>query len=140
MKSPSMTLLLVALALSACGAVDDDGDTPDESGSPSGNGSCMAIADSAPAVCSMLGEARIVTFKNDCPEAVEIWWVTYSCSERFVVRLDPGASHRENSFVSHPWRVRAAPATGAPGAMKGALIKDLGPTPAGTGDYAFSVP
>jgi hypothetical protein len=57
--------------------------------------------------------------------------VNYDCNERLVVRLHPGGSHREASYVSHPWRVRA---------VSGALIRDLGATPAGTGDYALSVP
>lgn len=81
-----------------------------------------------------------MVFTNNCSEEIDIWWVTYGCVERFYERLAPGRSYTQSSFVSHPWRARAVPAAGTPGEMKGALLKELGAIPPGTGDLTFAIP
>lgn len=134
-----IALLLTQVALAACGRVSnvDGADAAVDSGEVD---PCMPVSESAAIVCSMQGAARDVVFKNNCRREVDVWWVDYSCTEVFAERLGVGGSYRAASFVSHPFRVRTTPATGAPGAMKGELLKDFGPLPAGTGDHMFAVP
>lgn len=101
----------------------------------------MAITDSIPPVCSLDStERRTVIFMNNCSEEVDIWWVTYGCIEKFYERLAPGRSFAQSSFVTHPWRARAVPATGDPGATKGALLKEFGAIPPGMDDLYLAVP
>lgn len=130
--------LLVALVLGACGPSSESAPGPD-GGAPAG-GSCAVIADTKPTVCSMAGAARNVIFKNGCAQAVDIWWVDFTCGEKFYHRLQPGEMYTQGSFVTHPWRARTVPAGSAPGATGGMLIKEFGAIPAGDGDLTYAVP
>jgi hypothetical protein len=134
-------LAVTLFAVAACGpsseSPGDAGGAPD--GGAQGAAGCTPIAEVTPTVCSMNQPARNVLFTNNCPIAVDIWWVNYTCGETFYRRLDPGGSYTQASFVTHPWRARTAPA-GTPGASMGMLIKEFGPIPAGTSDLPFTVP
>jgi hypothetical protein len=145
-------LIMTTIALGPSACVGDDGDggmsgkTDDlgGSGGPGGSGSggpgsCVGIAESMPAVCSMSGAPRNVVFTNNCPQEIDIWWVTFGCTEKFYIRLAAGETFLQPSFVTHPWRARALPAPGGSG-TKGALLKDFSAIPEGAGDYSVAVP
>jgi ELWxxDGT repeat protein len=64
--------------------------------------------DGPPASCSITGtEPASITFVNACAtESVEVWWVDYACGEQFFRTLAPDESYTQQSFVTHPWRIR----------------------------------
>ena len=138
-------ILGLCLTTLACGSSSESGG---EAGAPAvtadggtpASGACAPIADTTPTICSMNGDARNVVFKNDCKEAVDIWWVTHACTETFYRRLEPGTMYTQGSFVTHPWRARTVPAGAPMGTVKGMLIKEFGAIPAGAGDHSFTVP
>jgi hypothetical protein len=145
-----VTTFATAIALGACGpsssgAASDATPNQADAGSTANDAApmtaaCSPIPDTMPTVCSMNQPARNAVFTNNCAVPVDIWWVTYTCAETFYRRLDPGMSYTQPSFVSHPWRARTAPAGAPMGTVKGMLIKDFGPIPAGSADQAFAVP
>ena len=45
---------------------------------------------------------------NDAPCPIEAWWVDYQCHEELYDTVQPGRQVVESTFVTHPWRLRAA--------------------------------
>ncbi len=126
MRIPVLFLSVLTIGLYACGGT-------------SSGGKCAPITDTVATVCSKTGPARDATFKNNCDVPVEIWWVNGTCGENFYKQLAPGASYTQASFETHPWRARLVSDAGT-GTGKGALIKEFGPIPSGTGAQSFEVP
>lgn len=63
-----------------------------------------------------------LTFRNRTPDiTLNIFWVDYGCSERSYGTIPPGADHVQQTFVTHPWRLRDA--------RTGALLKEFVPAP-----------
>jgi len=139
-KHGFLALVMVAATVAAGCSGESSGGEPDAGGLDE-TARCVAITDSIPPVCSLDGtERRTMSITNNCSEEIDIWWVTYGCIERFSQRLAPGGIFRQSTFVTHPWRARAVPATGEPGATKGALLKEFGAIPQGTDDVTWAIP
>lgn len=49
-----------------------------------------------------------ILFKNTLTEKIRVYWIDYQGKEVFYRELDPGQSYRQPTYVSHPWRIRAA--------------------------------
>jgi len=43
---------------------------------------------------------------NNYNKYVDLYWVDYQCNEVKYVTLNPGVTHLQPSFVTHPWRIR----------------------------------
>ncbi len=66
----------------------------------------VELLDREPTVCSTPGRHVSMEISNACGEAVDLFWVDFKCRETFVARLEPGASIPQQTFDTHPWRVR----------------------------------
>jgi hypothetical protein len=64
------------------------------------------VPDYPPTVCSTKGRQEGMELVNSCGEAVDVYWVDYKCRESFVTRLAPGETMGQNTYDTHPWRVR----------------------------------
>jgi len=62
----------------------------------------------SPTECSMFSSVNVtVTFENHCrTEAIDFFWVNYACLEEKYGTLQPGESVTQNSYATHPWRIR----------------------------------
>ena len=47
-----------------------------------------------------------VTFENNLPFAVDLFWIDYDGGEERYATLEPGDRHVQSTFETHPWRVR----------------------------------
>ncbi len=64
----------------------------------------------APTECSTSANtASRLTIINRACVPVEIWWVNYECAEISYGLIKPGGQWVVNTYVTHPWRIRAAP-------------------------------
>lgn len=55
-------------------------------------------------------EGRVATemlFENRSTESVLIYWINYQGEEVFYRELRAGDSYRQQTYVTHPWRIRA---------------------------------
>ena len=105
-------LLGIALLLTACTAAPA---TPDQIVTP--QNTLPAI--DTPVVTSATEKAdcssrrsiegtveTAITFVNSHDGAINVNWVDYQGTEQFWFELQPGQSHRQETFVTHPWCVR----------------------------------
>ena len=70
----------------------------------------IALPESAPAICSVRSSTQ-ATFQifNECEtESLEVFWVDYDCGENFFGLIVPGSEWQVQSYVTHPWRIRAS--------------------------------
>ena len=54
------------------------------------------------------GASTFLVFRNELPQAVEIFWVDRAHNERSYGRIEPGATRRQQTFGGHAWFVRTA--------------------------------
>jgi hypothetical protein len=67
----------------------------------------VRIADHEPTVCSEDSARReSLELVNTCGATVDVFWVDYRCRETFTARVLPGETFRQNTYDTHPWRVR----------------------------------
>jgi hypothetical protein len=79
----------------------------------------------AATVCSVGADASAsLVVQNNCTQNVDLWWVSYQCSEAFYSTIQAGAAVVQPSFASHPWRLRLPDA--------GPVIKEIAPLHPGT--------
>src|SRR6266478_3737810 len=80
---------------------------PDGAGA---EGCGVAIADTAPVVCSTVGVTHApLMVHNTCGAlTIQMFWVNYQCAEMSYGTVAPGQTFNNNSWVSHPWRLRDA--------------------------------
>jgi hypothetical protein len=60
-------------------------------------------------ICSATGTPPgvMITFVNDAPCPVELWWVDFNCDEELYGVLTPnGGSIPQSTFEGHVWRLR----------------------------------
>ena len=60
-------------------------------------------------ICSATGSppAVTITFVNDAPCPLELWWVNFNCNEELYGVLTPGGgSIAQGTFEGHVWRIR----------------------------------
>lgn len=48
----------------------------------------------------------LLVFSNDSASVVDLWWVDYCGREVYYASINPGTTHMQPSFASHPWVVR----------------------------------
>ena len=107
-------------------AVQDTG-AGDSASSPDGTtASCSGFADAGPAAaCATAGDAAAsMVIDNTCAENVDLWWVSYQCTEVFYQQVPAGMTSMQSSFETHPWRIRLPDA--------GLVVKDIPPLGPGT--------
>ncbi|GAB4232310.1 MAG: hypothetical protein Kow0049_15200 [Stanieria sp.] len=63
-----------------------------------------------------------ITFTNNTANPVNLYWVNYECQEVQYQTIQPQASYTQDTFVSHPWRIRDS--------QTGELLKEFTPTSA----------
>jgi hypothetical protein len=51
-------------------------------------------------------EAQVLTFANNSPNSVAVWWVNQSCREVLYYDLATNTDRTQNTFVTHVWRIR----------------------------------
>ncbi len=87
--------------------------------------SCANLAMDAalPIVCSDAGAEAGLVVNNGCAESLDLWWVDFACTEEFYQTIDPGGSAAQDSFVTHPWRLRLADG--------GRVVKEIPPLAGG---------
>jgi hypothetical protein len=78
-------------------------------------------------------QKKDVTFKNATSETIEVWWVTFDCTEKQYATMPPGSQYVQQTYVSHQWRFYEAPG----GSVSKALC---GATPADPQCFFFSSP
>jgi hypothetical protein len=94
-------------AADAIGAVPE---TSDGAASETAQGCGAAIAESTPTVCSTAGvtHAELMVHNTCGALTIEMFWVNYQCAEMTYGTVAPGQTFVNNSWVSHPWRLRDA--------------------------------
>ncbi|MCW5834925.1 MAG: hypothetical protein KIS78_21165 [Labilithrix sp.] len=136
-SSAARASVLAALALAGC--LDGDPNPTNEPGqgssgasgssSSGGAGSSGASGQPAPAptvepsgACSQSSAQAVnLPFRNAFTDrSVRLFWVDYGCNEVGYDVLAPGQARVQQTFVSHPWRVRDA--------ATNALYKEYVPT------------
>lgn len=50
-----------------------------------------------------------VTFKNSTASTIEVWWVSFDCTERLYATMPPGSQYLQQTYISHQWRFYEAP-------------------------------
>jgi hypothetical protein len=108
-------------AMSEADAMDAASETGD------GAEACgVAIADAMPLVCSVAGvtHAELVIHNTCGALTIEMFWVDYKCGEVSYGTIAPGQTFDNNSWVSHPWRLRNA--------TTHALLREIPPLDAAT--------
>jgi hypothetical protein len=71
------------------------------------NRACTELPAHPPLVCSAISTTPTsIRFVNDCGRRVAVYWVDYTCGEKFYLSLGPGESYTQSTFVTHPWRLR----------------------------------
>ena len=85
-----------------------------------------ALPGAAPAVCSLSStEHSMLTIVNNSSAVVEAWWVDFKCTEVLYGTANAGGGMFLNdTFVTHPWRIRAATTE--------LLLKEIPPAPDAT--------
>ncbi len=84
------------------------------------DGGMAALPGFYPTLCSIDGDAHApMTITNNGPCPIDYWWVDYNCAEEYYGTIQPGQQGLSDTFVTHPWRLRA---TGSE-----ILLKDIGP-------------
>ena len=59
--------------------------------------------------CSIRGTtAATIMITNNRNRAVSVYWVDYQCKEELYQTIQPGGSYTQDTFVTHPWRIRDA--------------------------------
>lgn len=48
----------------------------------------------------------LLVFANDSSSVIDLWWVDYCGTEVYYASINPGTTHMQPSFASHPWVVR----------------------------------
>lgn len=48
----------------------------------------------------------MLVFSNYSASVVDLWWIDYCGCEVFYATIQPGTTHVQPSFVTHPWVVR----------------------------------
>jgi hypothetical protein len=66
----------------------------------------VEVPDYVPTVCSKPGREEGMEVVNTCGDAVDVYWVDFKCRESFVGKLAPGETLGQNTYDTHPWRVR----------------------------------
>jgi hypothetical protein len=64
------------------------------------------VPDYVPTACSQEGRHESMEVVNTCGDAVDVYWVDFKCRESFVGKLAPGETLDQNTYDTHPWRVR----------------------------------
>ena len=122
MKVTELIIAIVLVAAMGCG-------------SSGATDPCLSLhpTDSPPTVCSQVGTQDAgITFANDCTTlSVKTYWVDYQCTEKYYQTLKPGDSYLQQTYVTHPWRIRDA--------ASGKLLKDV-PPPTSSQPYTVTVP
>jgi hypothetical protein len=49
-------------------------------------------------------QKKDVTFKNATAETIEVWWVTFDCTEKQYATMPPGSQYVQQTYISHQWR------------------------------------
>ncbi|CDF35663.1 unnamed protein product [Chondrus crispus] len=58
-------------------------------------------------VKSMNSKAEtILMFSNDSDSVVDLWWIDYFGHEVYYATINPGTTHMQPSYATHPWVVR----------------------------------
>ena len=61
----------------------------------------------APACSLNSADTASITFVNACSTlTVDVFWVNFSCQEVFYNTLAPNESYTQQTYVTHPWRIR----------------------------------
>jgi hypothetical protein len=63
-----------------------------------------------PTTCSLNTQtAATLTITNKCAATtLELFWVNYGCNESAYGKIMPGTSFTQNTYKTHPWRLRNA--------------------------------
>lgn len=48
----------------------------------------------------------LLVFANNSSSVIDLWWVDYCGTEVYYASINPGTTHMQPSFASHPWVVR----------------------------------
>lgn len=64
------------------------------------------LPDREPTVCSTKGSPEALEMVNTCSDDVDVFWVDFKCRESFVARVAPGQQFGQDTYDTHPWRVR----------------------------------
>lgn len=48
----------------------------------------------------------LFVLSNQTPSVVDLWWIDYCGREVFYATINPGGTHMQPSFATHPWVVR----------------------------------
>lgn len=48
----------------------------------------------------------LLVFSNDSSSVVDLWWIDYCGREVYYASINPGTTHMQPSFATHPWVVR----------------------------------
>ena len=86
-----------------------DGEKPVDQNGVSLDGADLArtLPGPAPTLCSKQSATSIqITFVNNTQKAVRLSWVDYMCAEMDYGEIAPGASKVQQTFTTHPWRLR----------------------------------
>jgi hypothetical protein len=99
--------------------------TPGSSGSPA---EIPTVQPSG--ACSQAAMLPVtLTFRNQTSRSVDLFWADYQCKELSYGTIGPGASHLQQTFVGHVWRLRDT--------ATGALYKEFIPTTIGSIDVVI---
>jgi hypothetical protein len=66
----------------------------------------VALPDRDPTVCSTKGNPEALEMVNTCADDVDVFWVDFKCRESFVARVASGQQLGQQTYDTHPWRVR----------------------------------
>ena len=85
-------------------------------------------------------QKKDVTFKNATSESIEVWWVTFDCTEKQYATMPPGSQYVQQTYISHQWRFYEAPGGSVSKVLCGATPADPqcffpGPPPGGSALY-----
>ncbi len=89
-------------------------------------------------------QKKDVTFKNATAETIEVWWVTFDCTEKQYATMPPGSQYVQQTYVSHQWRFYEAPG-GSVSRVLCALVPadsqcfNPGPPPGGSALYKTDI-
>jgi hypothetical protein len=64
---------------------------------------------SAPSLRSTEGSVSIfISFQNTSTKTVSIYWINYQGDEVFYCHLSPKHSYTQQTYVTHPWRIKGS--------------------------------
>lgn len=117
---PLTSRVTIPSSSGSAGASAPGGTSGGDSGGGGGNSGCSISST----------ETASITFVNNTGGTVSTYWISFNCAEVFYVRLEPGQSYTQQTYVTHPWIVRDD--------GSGATLTRF--TPASAGAYTVSVP